>query len=218
MRHLEEDDCCTQETNKPRIISSSNGTTYEFYLLGEVLEPSTYLEWFHTIRHATENDLIILYINSPGGNATTAIQFLSVLEDTDAQILIQVEGMCASAATLIFMKAHAFSIANHSEFLFHNYSDGAIGKGGELKEKISHQSKWAEKLLKDTYKYFFNDNEIQQILDGKDFWMDKDEVIERMKHRLDQFKKEFESAEKAEKASAKTKKEKAVVKKISIKK
>ena len=209
MKLHEDDSDLFLKLNKPPIISSSVGTRYEFYLLGEIQEPEYYLEWFHTIRHANEDDVIILYINSSGGSATTAIQLLSVLDETDAQILIQVEGMCASAATMIFMKSHVFAIAPHSEFLFHNYSGGAIGKGGELKEKISHQSKWAENLLRDTYKYFFTEVEIQQILDGKDFWMDRDEVIERMNYRIERFKKEIEVKEAKQKSKqTKSKKQK----------
>lgn len=199
-RYTQQDDEDLGLITKQRtpIISSPIGIKHEFYLTGEILEPEMYLEWFHTIRNANENDLIIIYLNCPGGNASTAIQFLSVLDDCDGEVMVQVEGMCASAATMIFMKAHGFSIAPHSEFLFHNYSGGAIGKGGEIKEKVVHQSKWAEKLLRDTYQHFFTETEIQQILDGKDFWMDGDEVVERMEKRLETYKKEYEEKQKKE--------------------
>jgi len=206
MKFHDDDDLMLNKLIKPVVISSSLGQKYEFYLSGELLEPDMYLEWFHTIRNANENDMVILYINSPGGDASTAIQFLSVLDESEAQILMQVEGMCASAATMIFMKAHAFAIASHSQFMFHNYHGGAIGKGGELKEKISHQTKWSETLLRETYKYFFTETEIQQILDGKDFWMDREEVIERMNHRVDMFKKEVDDLEKEENKKIKEKK------------
>lgn len=184
------------KVNRAPVLASVLGNKYEFYLSGELLESDVYLEWFNVIRNASANDLIVIYINSPGGDANTAVQFLSVLDDCDAQILMQVEGMCASAATMLFMKAHGFAIAPHSQFLFHNYSGGAVGKGGEIKEQVDHQTKWAENLLRETYKYFFNEKEINQMLDGKDFWMDRDEVVKRMDYRLEQFKKEFEKLEK----------------------
>ncbi|MGD9678082.1 MAG: ATP-dependent Clp protease proteolytic subunit [Vulcanibacillus sp.] len=202
---IQDDDVEINLHSKTPIISSSLAHKYEFYLTGEIQEPEMYLEWFHTIRSANDNDVVVIYINSPGGFASTAIQFLSVLDDCDADILIQVEGECYSAATLIFMKAGVFAIAPHSQFMFHNYSGGAIGKGGEIKEKVSHQTKWSETLLKDVYKHFFNESEIQQILDGKDFWMDGEEVIKRMNYRLETFKKEFEDKEKEEMKKTKAK-------------
>ena len=211
MKYHQDDDIsgALNNLNKTPIIVSPQGYKYEFYLTGEVLDADMYIDWFTTIRSATENDLIIIYINSIGGSGATAVQFLSVLEECDAQILMQVEGECYSAATLIFMKAHAFSIAPHSQFMFHNYSGGAIGKGGELEARITHQSVWSKNLLKDCYKHFFTDQEIQQILDGKDFWMEAEEVIMRMEKRTELFKKDYENmvkeAEKLEKEKTKPK-------------
>mgnify|MGYP001179499648 FL=1 len=175
---------------KPIMVSTPLTFKHEFYLNGKIMEPEYYMDIFHTIRNAEENDVIIFYINSPGGNADTTIQFLSAIEDSPALFICSVEGRCFSASTLLFMKAQMFSIAPHSQFMFHNYSGGLSGKGGELKEQILHQTKWIETLLRDSYKYFFNEQEIQQILEGKDFWMDGDEVTKRMEYRIEQLSRE----------------------------
>ncbi len=169
---------------------------YEFYLTGEILDPEYYVDWFTIIRSANENDQVIIYINSAGGSADTAIQFLSVLEDCEATIMMQVEGSCMSAASMIFMKADVFSIAKHSQFMLHNYRGGAVGKGGELEAQVNHQTKWANTMLRDIYKHFLTEAELQSILDGKDLWMDGEEVLLRMAKRNELFKKEFETKEK----------------------
>jgi hypothetical protein len=36
---------------------------YSFYLSGEILEPSEYIEWFDTIRSAGPNDSVTIHIN-----------------------------------------------------------------------------------------------------------------------------------------------------------
>lgn len=105
----------------PRKVTSS---LYEFYLSGEITSPDNYVEWFNTIRHAQEDDTIKIYINSGGGDLFTGIQFLRVLSETEALVIVSVEGLCASAATLVFLAADVFEISPHSSFLFHNYSSG----------------------------------------------------------------------------------------------
>lgn len=168
---------------------------HEFYLCGEVESPEQYIEWFDIIRHAGQNDVIKLYINSPGGDMFTAIQFLRVLNETEANILVSVEGACMSAATMLFMCGDSFEVSEHSMFMFHNYSSGVVGKGGEMYDQLQHQRIWSEKLLREIYSDFLTEKEIVSILDNKDLWMDGDEVIKRLKNKV---KKMEKSANKAQ--------------------
>ncbi len=165
----------------------SLGRIYEFYLTGYIKSPDNYVKWFDRIRHATSNDVVKIYINSYGGDMFTGIQFMRVLGDTDAHVVCSVEGACMSAATMIFLCADEFEITPHSMFMFHNYSGGAIGKGGELYDQIRHERKWSEQLIKEIYEGFLNPTEIQALLDNKDLWMDVDEVAIRMEDRAKQF-------------------------------
>jgi ATP-dependent protease ClpP protease subunit len=68
-------------------------------------------------------------------------------------------------------------------FMFHNYSGGTIGKGGEMYGQIQHERKWSDRLLHEIYEDFLTPDEIQSLLDNRDMWMDVDEVIERMEKR-----------------------------------
>jgi ATP-dependent protease ClpP protease subunit len=157
---------------------------FEFYLIGEIKSAENYIEWFNIIRHATENDGIKIYINSPGGDLFTAIQFMRVLNETPAHKTISVEGMCVSAATLIFMTADAYEISPHSIFMFHNYSGQVFGKGGEMVDQLTHERKWSKKLLTDTYNGFMTKKEIKSMLSNKDIWLNDKEVAERIKARI----------------------------------
>jgi hypothetical protein len=44
---------------------------------------------------------------------------------------------------------------------------------------------WGEKLVRQTYEGFMEDAELTSLLDGKDFWMESPEVIERLQKRKD---------------------------------
>ena len=173
---------------------------HEFYLSGEIESSENYISWFDTIRHAGENDVVKIYVNSPGGDIFTAIQFMRALQETSASVVVSVEGLCASAATMIMLCADSYEVSEHTMFMFHNYSGGTFGKGGEMLDQLKHERSWSEKLLRDGYKHFLTDSEITSILDNKDIWMDSAEVIKRLKAR----KEKLDAEEKAEEKKAKS--------------
>ena len=186
---IEDEEMSVLDMLKPKkatagVYSKPLSTVYEFYLTGDIESPDNYIDWFDTIRHASEHDAIKIYINSYGGDLFTAIQFLRVLAETPATKVVSVEGACMSAATMIFMCADSFEVTPHSVFMFHNYSGGAIGKGGEMIDQLLHERKWSENLLKNIYEGFMTDSEIKAMLDNKDIWMDGEEVVKRINARM----------------------------------
>ena len=178
------------ELGKPKVHSNGYfpskpiATIHEFYLTGEIGPADEYIEWFDAIRHASDTDAIKIYVNSFGGDLFTAIQFLRVLSDTPATVVCSVEGACMSAATMIFLSADHFEVTPHSVFMFHNYSGGTIGKGGEMIDQLQHERKWSERLMKEIYKDFMSNDEIKAMLDNKDIWMDGEEVVKRLQTRI----------------------------------
>lgn len=166
-----------------RLYSRPIANVHEFYLSGEIESPENYIEWFQTIRHCSQADVIKIYINSGGGHIDTTIQMLRALNETEATVITSVEGMCASAATMIFLQGDNFEVSEYSMFMFHTYSGGAIGKGGEMWEQLQHERKWSEHLLRNIYKDFLTEREITSLLENKDIWMDGTEVIKRLKKR-----------------------------------
>jgi ATP-dependent protease ClpP protease subunit len=89
-----------------------------------------------------------------------------------------------SAATLIFLCGHQFEVSPHSMFMFHNYSSGVMGKGGEMYDRLSHEKEWSEKLLRDVYVDFLTEKEITSILDNKDIWMDGEQCVKRLQKKV----------------------------------
>ena len=173
-------------------FSGEYGSVMDFYLLGSIGEASEYIEWFHKIRNARPTDVINIHINCPGGNLFTTVQFIQVLSECNAHINMNVTGACMSAATLIFLQGDDFIINEHSAFLFHNYSGGMIGKGGEMYSNVMHDRKWSEKLFRSQYEDFLTAEEISNLVDDKDIWMDANTVVERLKARGEAREEELE--------------------------
>lgn len=179
---IEEDD---DTINAGRVLFSQKPMSqmHKVYLCGTIKRPEEYTEIFETIRNAGEQDVVYIHINSEGGFLFSAIQFLRVLGETKATVIASVEGLCMSAATLIFMAAKHHEITNHSMFMFHNYSNKVEGKGGELLDHIIHTHAWGERLLRDMYASFLTEDEIKFILNGKDLYLTSEEVANRLERR-----------------------------------
>ena len=156
------------------------GNLYEFYLSGEIEEANEYTEWFDTIRNARSTDTVKIYINSSGGDLYTALQFLRVMSETDAHVITSVEGACMSAATMVFLHGDEFEVTPHSLFMFHNYSAGVFGKGGEMFDQLQFERAWSENFLSEVYKDFLTPEEIQSMLHNKDIWMTSEQVMARI--------------------------------------
>ena len=173
---------------------------HEFYLSGVIDSPEKYSAVFAEIRQAPSQDTVYIHINSPGGNAFTAIQFLRVLFETQATTVASIEGMCSSAATMIFLACQHHEITNFSIFMIHNFSAVSMGKGHEIYQNAVHTKDWSEDLMNKMYKDFLTENEIKEVLEGKDLYLTGDQVNARINKRngiFDKMRKEHQKAEKA---------------------
>ena len=169
---------------KPKYFQQPVATAVTFYLCGEIKPAEDYVEWFQILRAAGETDIIYIRINSEGGDLFSALQLVRAIQESNATIVCSVEGICMSAATLIFLSADRFELSDHTMFMFHNYSSGTIGKGGEMYDQITHFRSWSEKLFDSFYKDFLTPEEIKSMLDNKDIWLDADEVAKRLEKRI----------------------------------
>jgi ATP-dependent protease ClpP protease subunit len=171
--------------SKARYFAQPVATVVNLYLCGEIKAAEEYVEWFQLFRAAGETDTIYIRINSEGGDLFAALQIVRAIQESNATIVCSVEGICMSAATLIFLSADRFELSDHTMFMFHNYSSGTIGKGGEMYDQITHFRAWSEKLFASFYKDFLTPEEIKSMLDNKDIWLDAEEVAERLKNRIE---------------------------------
>lgn len=195
---MSKDNIFAEFSSKP-FTRKITGEVLEFYLSGEISSPENYIEWFDAIRNAKYEDIVKIYINSSGGHMDTALQFLRVLSETQAEVICSIEGACASAATIIFLAADSLEVTPNSLFMVHNYSSGAFGKGNEMVSQIMFERTWSEKLFNTVYKHFMSEEEIKNVLNGQDLWLDSEEVIIRCQIAMEEKEKEA----KALKAKAK---------------
>lgn len=154
---------------------------HHFYIVDKLEDVDPYLDLINILKTAEPHDSIFIYINSPGGDLNTTIQIMSAIKQSDATVHTCIEGLCASAATLIFLSGHKFIVNPNSTFMIHNYSNGIFGKGNEMALQVKYQEEYFKQLAKDIYGSFLTESELKDMLDGKDLWFSSETVIKRLK-------------------------------------
>jgi len=154
---------------------------YHFYITDEIEDPEPYLDLINTLKIAEEHDTIYIYLNTPGGSLDTAMQIISSIKQSRANTITSIEGTCASAGTLIFLSGDSFIINAHSTFMVHGYSHFVGGKGHEVKARVQYTEEFFSQIANDFYKDILMPSEIEEVLKGKDIWLDSNKLIERLK-------------------------------------
>ena len=163
------------------IISDKNHTTA--YLTNTIEEPSEYNELCFKLKSASPAEIFTLVINTPGGILDSALMLVDAIKTSKAKVIAQISGTVASAGTIITLACDEVEVAPHTAFMIHNYSGGLVGKGHELKAHQEFVDANLNNSFTDLYKGFLTPSEIKKVIDGKDYWMNRDEVLERLSAR-----------------------------------
>lgn len=163
------------------IISDKNHTTA--YLTNTIEEPSEYNELCFRLKSASPAEIFTLVINTPGGILDSALMLVDAIKTSKAKVIAQISGTVASAGTIITLACDEVEVAPHTAFMIHNYSGGLVGKGHELKAHQEFVDANLNNSFTDLYKGFLTPSEIKKVIDGKDYWMNRDEVLERLSAR-----------------------------------
>lgn len=175
--------------------SSISLKMHHFYISLNIDEPDKYIEMIHRIKYAGPGEEVYIYLNNGGGRLDTAVQIINAMKISQAKIITVIEAEAHSASTMIFLCGDEFIINDNCSMMFHNFSGGMFGKGNEMKLQMDATIKWFNKLAKDIYFPFLSQDEISGMIDGKDLWMDSDEIRKRLKKMVKMGSKKQEPVE-----------------------
>jgi len=139
-------------------------------------------EIFNELWNAGENDKLELRINSRGGLVNEGSQFYSVIKNKFYKRTTTILDSCGySMGALTFCMGDKRIITPRSDLMFHDYSGGISGKGGEIKSRFKHSAKHLRDFFKDVIlkNGFLSKEEFKSMLIGQDFWMDAKELCKR---------------------------------------
>ena len=80
---------------------------------------------------------VTIWINSPGGDCNAASQIYTALMDYKDDVTVKIDGMAASAASVIAMAGTHVLMAPTAMMMIHNPSTGAYGDHKDMEEVIA---------------------------------------------------------------------------------
>ena len=182
-----------QQDELPYTCSDMVSTKYEFYIDQDILEPSYYRNLITVLNNATENDLVILNINSQGGSLDSAISIMQALRDTRAETIAHTVGSCYSAATLLALSCNNVDVGEFSNWMIHDGSYAVASKSSDIVTRASFENKFIRNIFKSVYIPFISEQEMNDVMRGVDLWMTSEEVRERFTKMQEKLQDEFEA-------------------------
>ncbi len=137
---------------------------------------------FNELKSAKNNDILEFMIDSGGGFVNEGMQFYNIMQEKFyGRTVAYLDNKGYSMGAMLFSMCDKRVVYTYSDFMYHNYSGGAVGKGGEVKARISHTSKKLEAFFYDIIvkNDFLSEDEYKQMLVGQDYWMGTKEMCKR---------------------------------------
>ena len=90
---------------------------------------------------------IVIWLNSPGGDCIAASQIYTMLMDYKGTVTVKIDGIAASAASVIAMAGTTVLMAPTALMMVHNPLTVAIGDSEEMKKAIAMLSEVKESII-----------------------------------------------------------------------
>lgn len=129
----------------------NDDNTRTLYLDGVIAEESWFADDITPAIFKEELDAgfgpVTLHINSPGGDCIAASQIYTMLKDYPGEITVQVDGLAASAASVIAMAGARVCMSPTSMMMIHNPFTAAIGDSDEMRKAIQLLDEVKESII-----------------------------------------------------------------------
>lgn len=172
---------------------------FSVHINEEIKSPDYYSKIFDMLIDAGEADMVTFFICSPGGRVDGLNVLLEGIRMTEAHTVAVLLGECHSAASILALNCNEIIVTDSAESLVHSCRFGSSGKAADIAAHTAHTLKTTEKLARETYgQGFLTELELKQMLEGKEFYFDSDQLRERLNRRLEYMQAEFEAKQNPE--------------------
>ncbi len=121
---------------------------------------------------------ITVWINSPGGDCIAAAQIYNMLMDYKGNVTVKIDGIAASAASVIAMAGTKVLVSPVSMLMIHNPMTVAYGNSAEMQKAIEMLGSVKDSIL-NAYeiKTGMSRTKLSHLMDSET-WMDANKAIE----------------------------------------
>lgn len=90
---------------------------------------------------------IAVWLNSPGGDVFAASQIYTMLREYDGKVTVKIDGLAASAASVIAMAGDEIILSPVAMMMIHNPATAIFGEAADLQTAIKMLSEVKESLI-----------------------------------------------------------------------
>lgn len=121
---------------------------------------------------------IEVWINSPGGDCIAAAQIYNMLMEYPGDVTVKIDGIAASAASVIAMAGTEVQVSPTSLIMIHNPFTVAIGDSEEMKKTVLMLDEVKESII-NAYeiKTSLSRNKLSELMDAET-WLNAHKAIE----------------------------------------
>ena len=121
---------------------------------------------------------ITVWINSPGGDCVAAAQIYNMLMDYKGDVTVKIDGIAASAASVIAMAGTKVLVSPVSMLMIHNPMTAAFGNSDEMQKAIEMLSSVKDSII-NAYeiKTGLSRAKLSRLMDAET-WMDANKAVE----------------------------------------
>jgi len=171
------------EAEKPKLMIAARqrvSTEYDVSIRDAIDSNDYFAGLIELLRTATQEDVFHLYFSTDGGMLDATQELLAAMSVTEATVVGHLTNKAISAGSIIFLNCHEWQVYAGSHMMVHQMSYSAGGGNQNVKGQVDFYARMNEKLVKNTYTGFLTPEEIQDVLNGKDVYLEDVEVAERL--------------------------------------
>jgi ATP-dependent protease ClpP protease subunit len=157
----------------------------EVFLDETIREPRYYRQVIQMLGALSESDTCTFFIETPGGNADGILALCEAVDACEGQVQAIITGQASSAGSLFALRCPNLGVSPNARMMIHAASFGYGGKHMDAVRGMEFQNKWLTRVFRQAYEGFLTESEIEQCLEGKEFWFTSDEIVERLEARED---------------------------------
>ena len=121
---------------------------------------------------------ITLHINSPGGSVFSAVAIANTLKNHKAKVTANIDGLAASAATIITSACDTVRMPKNALFMIHNPITFAYGNNQEMQKTVEMLDKVKNSIIETYLNKTKTDKETLSELMDNETWMDAETAKE----------------------------------------
>lgn len=160
------------------LVNTMQFSEYTLYITGPITSPDAYMEHFAALKAAQEGDVVIIHLNTPGGDLSTTTMLIDHIRDCPARVVGVVGMECASAGSALMMAMDEIRVSELSTVLIHSFSYSVGGNAGSVHNHADFNNRLNERWIRATYGDFLPEAKILRVLDGIDILLDADQIVE----------------------------------------